>query len=330
RSVAEAAAAIGQQGDYDHVEEWVKHAMTVTTVGDGAAAQFACLGRAAGYLVDGGRTKMASSVVRLVSELAGGVDKLDAPPAALIHHAEAKLASTIGDQAGVLAGFEAALRRFEEAGDARHACENGVNVGWAYSELGDFAGAEQALRDGLATAERMGLASVAAGALHNLGPVLMYLGRTTEAREAELRAIEFFRRQGDRRLEGLSRAYLALILIEAGALEEAERAAKMAAGVLEEVPPTRAVALAALGRAVLDQGKPAEALAHASEALALPVIEERESLLRLVYAEALDQLGEHDEAREAIRLAQRRLLERAAQIREPTWRASFLGRLPEN
>jgi hypothetical protein len=81
---------------------------------------------------------------------------------------------------------------------------------------------------------------------------------------------------------------------------------------------------------VLDQGKPAEALAHASEALALPVIEERESLLRLVYAESLDQLGEHDEAREAIRLAQRRLLERAAQIREPAWRSSFLGRLPEN
>jgi tetratricopeptide (TPR) repeat protein len=330
QAVAEAAAAIGTQGDYDHVEEWVKSAMTVTTVGDGSAAQFACLGRAAGYLVDGGRTKLASAVVRLVSELAGGTDKLDAPAAALIHHAEAKLASTVGDQTGVLLGFENALRRFQEAGDARHGCENGVNVGWAYSELGDFAAAEAALSEGRATAERMGLASIAAGALHNLGPVLMFLGRTAEAREAELKAIEFYRRQGDRRLEGLSRAYLALILIEAGNPAEAERAAKTAADVLEEVPPTRAVALAALARAVLEQGRPAEALAHTSEALALPVIEERESLLRLVYAESLDRLGERDEAREAIRLAQRRLLERASHIREPAWRDSFLHRLPEN
>ena len=329
-AVAEAAAAIGQQGDYDHVEEWVKSAMTVTTVGDGSAAQFACLGRAAGYLVDGGRTKLASAVVRLVSELAGGTEKLDAPAAALVHHAEAKLASTTGDQTGVLVGFENALRRFQEAGDARHACENGVNVGWAYSELGDFAAAEAALSEGLATAERIGLHSVAAGALHNLGPVLMYLGRTADAREAELRAIEFFRRQGDRRLEGLSRAYLALILIAAGNFAEAERAAKIAAEVLEDVPPTRAVALAALARAVLDQDRPAEALAHTSEALALPVIEERESLLRLVYAESLDRLGERDEAREAIRLAQKRLLDRAAKIREPAWRDSFLHRLPEN
>jgi predicted secreted Zn-dependent protease len=59
-------------------------------------------------------------------------------------------------------------------------------------------------------------------------------------------------------------------------------------------------------------------------------IEEGESLVRLVWAEALEANGRHDEAREAIGRAHARLMERAAKIGDEALRASFLERVAEN
>ena len=70
------------------------------------------------------------------------------------------------------------------------------------AQLGAFPEAEEALRRALVSAERMGLATVAALARHNLGGVLAALGRLEEARAAEEHAIVslspelFLRRQG--------------------------------------------------------------------------------------------------------------------------------------
>ncbi len=84
----------------------------------------------------------------------------------------------------------------------------------------------------------------------------------------------------------------------------------------------------------LAEGRPAEALAAAEEAIslltALDGIEEGEALIRVVYAEALAAAGDAAGARAAAAEARERLLARAARVVDPELRRSFLERVPEN
>jgi hypothetical protein len=59
-------------------------------------------------------------------------------------------------------------------------------------------------------------------------------------------------------------------------------------------------------------------------------IEEGESTVRLAWAEALQGSGDAAAARAAIAAARDRLLQRAAKIRDATWRKSYLERVPDN
>jgi eukaryotic-like serine/threonine-protein kinase len=96
----------------------------------------------------------------------------------------------------------------------------------------------------------------------------------------------------------------------------------------------RAHALAVLGQIELSRGRPEAALGPSGKAMALLEslggLEEGESLVRLVHAEALAALGQPAEAREAILSAYERLSERASKIRNSMWRAWFLEAVPEN
>ena len=53
-------------------------------------------------------------------------------------------------------------------------------------------------------------------------------------------------------------------------------------------------------------------------------------MVRLAFAEALEQAGARDEARRALAAAHRRLLARAERIEEPAWRNRFLHPVPVN
>src|SRR5262249_10831435 len=145
-----------------------------------------------------------------------------------------------GDPGVCLVELQAALAAFEQAGDLRDACVTRSNLGFIYAELGDFEGAEQALRGAETLADRMGLSDVSASALHNLGRVLAHLGRFDEARRLEEQAIDAYHRQGDPRMEGSSRAYLAQIALFAGDLGAAEREARAAAETLAATSPFQA------------------------------------------------------------------------------------------
>jgi thioredoxin-like negative regulator of GroEL len=89
-----------------------------------------------------------------------------------------------------------------------------------------------------------------------------------------------------------------------------------------------------VARARLGRGDAAGALVAARaahEALdALGEIDEGESAVRLVYAEALAATGATTEASAALMTARDRLLARAAHIEEPTWRQRFLNDVPVN
>jgi hypothetical protein len=143
-----------------------------------------------------------------------------------------------------------------------------------------------------------------------------------------------FAAQGEARLEGASRLYLALVLLGQGELEAAEREAREAIRRTENVPPVQAHAFGVLAIVALARKRPHDALEAARTGVAaldsLGNIEEGEEMVRLVYAEALDACGDHAAAREAIARARGRLMERAATIRDPKLREGFLTHVPEN
>jgi eukaryotic-like serine/threonine-protein kinase len=194
--------------------------------------------------------------------------------------------------------------------------------------------AEEVLRSALASAERMGLIDVRAIILHNLGRVVGVGGDLAEAERLERAALEQLERQGEPRLQGLARTYLATILIAANKPEEAVVQARGALSTLDAAPALRAVASSTLASALAATGRSAEALdaarlAH-SELEALGFVEEGEAEIRLGYARALAGVGASMEARAAIADARTRLLERATKIADPVWRERFLHDVPVN
>ena len=91
---------------------------------------------------------------------------------------------------------------------------------------------------------------------------------------------------------------------------EAEQAVQLC-----DVTPDLSPALAVLAHVRLRRGRVAEALQAAAEAMRLLETlggqEESESLIRVVFAEALDAGGDHEAAQKAIRSAKAHLLARA-------------------
>lgn len=151
----------------------------------------------------------------------------------------------------------------------------------------------------------------------------------------EDRCITLLEQQGQPRMEGCSRTYLARIHLAAGDPAAAEREAVAAAALLVAAPPLRPQALAVRARALTRLGRAAEAVAVAEQAFALleaagGFLEEGEALIRLIHVEALVGAGRTVDARAALAAAQERLLARAACIRNPVWRERFLVEVQEN
>jgi tetratricopeptide (TPR) repeat protein len=334
RAIRQLSVAAGKQGAFARVEAWAAPAATQTPLPGAEGARIACLACCATDLVFAGLTAAAD---RLVAELAQAL----ASPAQYAPQVVATLeqlrgvrGAYAGDFGACIAGFEAALAAHERAGDSRDACAVRANLGVAYIELGDYAGAEEMLRAASAVADRMGLTDVGLSVLQNLGHVLAYRSHLPEARRVELRALEGFRALGDPRMEGVARMYLAEIAYFSSDFDVAEEESRAAVASLEVAPPLRAAALAVLARVLLGLRRTDEALTTARDAYqileSLGGIEEGESLVRLVHAEALAESGDHAAASSALAGARERLLARADRISDATWRARFLEGVRDN
>src|SRR5262249_39585681 len=142
-----------------------------------------------------------------------------------------------------------AAEAFERVGDLRMACTQRLNVGYASCELGAYGQSEIELREVLATAERMGLSNVVTATRHNLGMVVARLGNPAEGLTLESRAVEAARLQGDPRMEGGSRIYVAKILRLMGDVNGAAHEALTAVRVCATSLPAKAKALATLSDA---------------------------------------------------------------------------------
>jgi tetratricopeptide (TPR) repeat protein len=336
RAQAQAIIAAAKHGHLDVVERQVALVGETPCAPDATArnAQVICLSWAANYLVFGGRTPAADALIARIAVLAGDVAQIEPQALGLVHQVRAARASAAGDLGRCLGGLESALQAFEQAGDLRNACAVRTNLGYLYCELGDFQRAEAALRQASLASDRMGLFDLTAAVLQNLGRVLGQRGDLAEAERIERQAVEDFRRLGDPRMEGAARTYLAEIMIAAGDYAGAEREAAAATATLAGAPSLQVAALGVSSRARLARGDAEGALEAgraAHEALErLGEIEEGESMVRLAYAEALEQSGGRDDARRALAVAHQRLLARADRIEEPAWRGRFLHAVPVN
>ncbi|WP_437315888.1 protein kinase domain-containing protein [Sorangium sp. So ce385] len=236
------------------------------------------------------------------------------------------------DQSRIL--VMAALRRFEQAHDLRYVCLARISLGYTECLLGAYAEATALLRTSLAEAERMALDHVVAQVRQCLGMSLEGMGAREEALKALEQALSAFVVQGDTRLEGNTRVYLARVLRHAGEPAEAEAQARRAVAVLAGAMPPRAMAKAALAEVLLTRGQAAEALAEAREArellASLGKLEEGEAMIHLAYAEALEATGDHAAARVTITEARERLVATAERIEDLSRRETFIKNVADN
>jgi tetratricopeptide (TPR) repeat protein len=140
--------------------------------------------------------------------------------------------------------------------------------------------------------------------------------------------------QNDRRFQGYAEAYLSVTEYLAGDYPRAEQHARAAAAAWETVLSARPFAIALLARALLAQGRPAEALVSARDAFAqlesLGVVDDGEATIRLALAECLVAAGDTLATREVLDKAVSRILTSAEAIEDPASRESFLTRIPEH
>jgi tetratricopeptide (TPR) repeat protein len=326
----EVALAAGRLSDYAEIERIVGELRRLEAKEAVRAPHVIACARAAQHLLGAGKYDLVDALLERIEAIAPRAAPDD--PAAAAWIALARSLRT--DPAASVELAETAIAQFELAGDLRNACVVGSNLGDAFCQVGAFREAEAQLRGALASAERMGLVNVIAIAKANLGYALAHQGKLDEAVRVEAEACALMQAQGDRRREGFTRIYLGAFRAMAGALDDASREVEAALAVVEPNPPLRAYALATLARVRLLQRRPNDALLLASEASALLAelggMDEGESLVRLVHAEALDAAGDASAARDAIARAEESLRARAGAVLDPARRDSFLANVAEN
>lgn len=333
RAHQQAIDAAGKLGEFDTVEVLAESVRTVEPTTDCSSARIICLSIGANHLIYGGRYAAADA---LIATLVTSIDASSQDPQALGMYYQMRgiRASAGGDPCGFCEFHEMALPYFEQAEDRRNICLVRHNLAFGISELGDYASAEMMFRSLLPIAERMRLHEIAAGTLQNLGRILALRGAFEEGRQIQQKSIDAFREHGHARAMGLCQAYLAELEFLAGNLDLAEKHAQAAIESLSEVPPLLTVALATLARVLLAKGQLQDAQDIADGAMtlldALETIEEGETTVRLVYAEALYANGRLDDFHRAIALAQRHLVAKADRVRDPAGRARFLTMIADN
>jgi eukaryotic-like serine/threonine-protein kinase len=331
QAAAEAATARGRLGDQDGL---VAIGQLLCEVGGGDRAFLLAAASTAAHLLFNGHYAIANALLDLITPAIAACADDDPAVTAAILRVRGVQAICRGDLGDSLAAKRASVDAYERAGDLPSAYLQRGNLGSVYISLGSYGDAEVLLADAAAAADRLGLPSVASLCRSNLGNALSHLGRIDEAIAVQAQAVREFQELRERRMEGLARSDLAAIRCRAGDLDGAAAEARAAIELTGEIPPSRAYALGHLARILLAAGDAAGAHAAAGEAMAildrLGGLDEGEALVRLVHAEALDAVGDHDAARAAIASARERLDEVAAKIADPAWRASFLTRVEEN
>jgi tetratricopeptide (TPR) repeat protein len=253
-----------------------------------------------------GESARAERALTVVTEGASRVGEQTPLMVAHMQNALAARAIMSRNRQAAAQHYEQAARAFESIGAMRLASGTLNNVGAMYIELGAYARATPVLRRALGLAEQAHSRYARAMAGLNLSVALARTGAWDEARQLQALAIAEFALQQDIRAQSSAHGAASEVLLELGQLQEAEREANSALAVAGQHKPARAAALAILADVLLSQHRDTDALHAATtgmEILAETALEERESLLRVCYAQALLRTGERDKALSALQTA---------------------------
>jgi tetratricopeptide (TPR) repeat protein len=340
-----AAEVVYLAGKLGHTDRMLSGAGALLALGDAeggsggpadeAAASYAiALARAAMTLqLSAGRQAQVEVLLERADEAA---ERAAGDPAVVgqVQWARALRVLAAGDVSTFLGLVQASRERLELAGDLRSGIIQALNAGHGLLQLGAYEEAERILGEAARRADRMNLGNARSYAKLNLGLALLGLGRLADARRVEEEAIALFTAQADRPLLSTARTYLARVLAAQGERDAAALGCLVVADDRGAPPALRAQALAVLAEILLAEGRAEGALARAEAAMSLLTsldgIEEGESRIRLVHAEALAAAGDRAAAEAALADARDRLLARAAQVVDPALRRSLLERVPEN
>lgn len=303
RAAAEAAVAGGKIGKKETSLAIAQDLLESSPALEAASDHGAALCRVATQMVFMGRTTLARGLLDAVQT---SNERLEPDPHVMGFFFEAKavLAGASDDPVGRIEHAERAVECFEDAGDLRNACLGRLSQGFAEVEFGSNVEALRTLDEALDIASRMNLRNSIPVARAQLGRAMGRLGRVEEATGHLEAAVRAFDRQKNMRLSGMSRLYLAEVLLMSGQIDAALDCVERAAAILEPMPPMRRVALALLAALLAHRSKPGDrerALTSAKEAVeklapneSLPV---GTSLVRLGAACGLAAAGNIEDAR---------------------------------
>ncbi|WP_437595124.1 protein kinase domain-containing protein [Sorangium sp. So ce1000] len=226
-----------------------------------------------------------------------------------------------------------AAEHLEAAGHIVNSAHMRASAGEIYGMLGAHDRCEEELRRALTEAGSAGVQGWMIRSSH--ARMLVARGAAPEALAEAERLVREIVAQADPGLEGRGRQLLACALYGSGDLASAAREAEASLRLPSMyISLQRAETLATLAAVRLAEGRTAEALAAAREAMGSaeppPVRAIQEPFIRLVHIDALTAAGEHDAARAALVLARGRLLSTAARIGDPALQRSFLEGVPDN
>ncbi len=252
-----------------------------------------------------------------------------------IHSAQASRALNQSNLSAFLRHTRAVAEQLDAIGDARGASAALINEGYGLIRAGQAEEAATKLREVRRAVDILQLDRYFAAAEQNLGLALLRVGKYDDAIEVLRTSRDALERQGDVRLEAVSRTYLAEALLARGdahaALLESERALELT----HNRPPNRMLALATRARILLTRGDVAGASASASEAHEIlrqmpEVIDSGAIATRLVYLEVLIAADDVEAAREVAASALESLLDAAMRIEDAHIREQYLAEVPEN
>ncbi|WP_428263521.1 serine/threonine-protein kinase PknK [Haliangium sp.] len=331
----EMAITYGKRGELEQLEALASDLLAMGDEAHDPTGRWIAIAKAGSVLFVSGLRALADRLLSTLEAEVGDLERVDPTVAANIHMARAFRADTgHGDPTAMLINTERCASCFEAIGNVRQACLHRTNVGYAKLELGLVDEAVADLRSALAIAERTAIDLAANTARKNLMLAYTYQGALSEARALGRHVCTWFEERKDARELALSRLYLANVLLMDDDLQGAESETRATLETLSSASPLRAFALALLARIHLIRDERDQALSVAREAYQLLEsprgVESGESLVRLVWAETLAAVGEHEQMRIAIAEAQTVLRDRADKIGRPDWRQRFLLDIPDH
>ncbi len=303
RAMSEVAITSGRRGNRDLMLQTARDLLEAVVASQPNSERIVAAITVVNIVYYTGATALAIEFMHPLEEAAEPLAASEPFVAARLQQMRVAIALAAGDLSTRRRWSLASIESFRRAGDLRMTCAQQINLGYVHITMGRNQEAVDGLIAGLGEAERLGLANVAAVAKHNLGLAFHRLGRLDEARAFESAAVREANAHGDRRVEAGSRAILALIHLDVGDVEAAQREVEHAIAITDALPPGRAHALAVLALVLLGRGLADDAMGHARRARELLAelghIDDGESVIYLALVEALRATGQAVAARQA-------------------------------